>query len=466
MSALFAALQSHILDLASCSIPYDLRKEDFDDWARRAAPRVPYTITWKGTPSGVDQKYYGNTDRGGENLWIVKDEPCETKFRFTRRAVGGNPFLLVGSRAESTLDLDLTNDNLLVEILMTGFTLLMQEHLFLGDRAKVVKLVYEEMDLDYAIRAVQILSGVATMEHRYWFDWRSASDMRDYFRAPPPTAPLGPAMGPPIGKSFVVSSKSNTLRLIPDHCYSVRRCSERTVSLRSPWGRNDIEIEYEALLGDLDNVVAFVPTSNSAPHKSAATTATSPSNECAPSYPRDNYVFQYWDILLSITLIVYVFALNGPKYAFQNGGIVNASAVLRMLYVPLLFLFGICVSASAPSLYLPGQHLLLTLVSFALTGISIDQLVVVIYPLERTYVSCFASTGLVVTSIFGLMSVLDTANHVTGTVGFILGLLLVLVGNHVCKFLWESLLLSGADMLVMAELLVAIYILRFLSRSV
>ena len=511
----YGKVQQKILNIASCDLRCPINREDIIRWSEDKTERVvqsPYwgigwllcvvdamiqndpeslvrmiqidgdwiTINWKATPSSVSKKY---PSLNGSDCWFVVDQPCKTKFQFVRRAVAGNPLLVVGSRGQSTFDLKVDNDNLLVEILTMGFTRLMQEHLFDDDLSAedpetITKLVYDEMDGDYAIRAVLIFNSVSAINHKYRFEVKTPTGLLEYLQKSPK------------GTSFVVSSVTNTKKLKSEHCYSISRWDEQAVALRSPWGFDDIVVDYESLMGDLLDIVAFDPNAaaasaagsaaaGSAAAGSAAARSVESLNEIAPAdtssadtssadtssadtknkpYPREDYVIQYWDIMFSVIMIVYCLMLNGPKYTVGDFGSVDGrlAVILRIMYVPLIFLAGLCVSASVPDRYIPGQHLLLTVVSLLMTGVSFDHLLVCLRPLEWSAVNCTVSTAIYLVMLFFGLRLIDSASHITGMIGFVTVLVVGLVFNHLFGLFGSSLLSIWPHLIVCSLIMSAV----------
>ena len=376
-------------------------------------------INWKATPVPY-----------GSRSWYTVNRPCSIQFRPTRRAVAGNPLMIAGSCGNSTLDLDVSNDNLLVETIMTGFTKTIEQELYNGGIDAASK-AHEEMDGDSPQRAVAMFAGTSSSES--YANWIFIEDLKKVFK------------NAPDGSLFIVSSKTETSKLIGGHAYSVKSWNDQSIHLQNPWGREDCTLDYETAYKDIYEVVWFVPPNNNNPDKILSLAdekslrrlpecPVDPKPLNRTSYPRDNYVFQYWDIMFSATLIIFLLYFNCPKYIVGNSDApaelgVRLGTIARLFVLPLLYIFGLMVSAKLENLYIPGQHTMLTIVGLLYSGMSFDQpdRLFGFFP-ETTKMSVMVTLLILVLILLFSMQ-LDCVQHVAGFVGYIS---MALLGTAVC----------------------------------
>ena len=357
--------------------------------------RDTVTINWKATPvpRGCDS---------GTPWWTTIPKPCSITFKPTRLAVAGNPLMIAGSCGSSTLDLDVSNDNLLVETIMSGFTKTMERELYNGDSDAVSK-TREELDGDHPHRAVSLFSDSCKSE----YCWNSVDDLKRFFEEAPK------------GALFIVSSNSETTRLVSGHAYSVKSWNSESIELQNPWGRNDCSLDYETALKDIYEVLWFVPPQVDV---RGVKKSSLPKNDP----PRDNYVLQYWDIMISATLIIFLLYFNCPKYILGYVPIELGSrlgTIARLFVVPLLYILGLHVSATWD--YIPGQHLMLTILGLIFSGMTFDAQLFGFFP-ERTAMSLMVNSLIFVLILLFAMH-LDCVQHVAGFCGYITSALIIAV---------------------------------------
>ena len=365
------------------------------------------TINWKATP-----KPRGSGTPG----WYTIKEPCCIQFKPTRRAVAGNPLMIAGSCGNSSLDLDVSNDNLLVETFMSGFTKLMERELYKGGPDAVSK-AYDEMNGDYPHLAVSLFAD--SYKRSYYLT--SVDQLKMFFKSAP------------MGALFIASSDSETTILVSGHAYSVKSWNSESIELQNPWGRKDCTLDYETALKDIYEVVWFVPPKVTTVHNADGTPVRVnpnllPQNGDEP--PRDNYVLQYWDIMFSATLTIFIMYFNCPKYIL---GVVpvelgpRLGTIARLFVVPLLYMLGLNVSATWDNFYIPGQHMMLTILGFMYSGMTFDapDRLFGVFP-ERTAMSLMI-TSLIFILILLFAMQLDCVQHFVGFCGYIMSSLIITV---------------------------------------
>jgi hypothetical protein len=374
------------------------------------------TINWKATPKFGDSSM---------RWWKTTPERCSVTFKPSRRAIGGNPLMIAGSCGNSTLDLDVTNDNLLVEVIMEGFTKTIERQLYDGE-ADATEKTHEELDSGRPRLAVSLFVGISSLTSES--NWDSSDQLKQVFTLSP------------MGALFVVSSKSETSKLISGNAYSVQKWDGEKLYLQNPQGIDDCVLDYKEAYVDVHEVIWFVPETvqrKTERSKNEEVVKPSPIAQIT-SYPRNNYVFQYWDIIFSATLVVYLLFFNCPKYIFGKyfdsdspaESYQQISTIGRLFVIPLLYIIGLSMSATWDTFYVPGQHILLTIVGLWYSGLSIDSpdRLLGFFP-ETTHTS-IVSMILILLTVFVFVQQLDCVQHIVGYVAYIT---IALAGTVVCS---------------------------------